>query len=521
MAGKLVISVVEWLCHHIWFSDIAVALSIVFILSCILNRLTNKGPMLWPVLGILPSLFFHMNDIYDWGTRALIKAGGTFHYRGMLMGGNYGIMTVEPSNIEFMLKTRFKNFPKGNYYRERFHDLLGGGIFNVDHESWKEQRRIASSEMHSTQFVAYSFQTIQDLVNQKLLELTDKLAKSGDCIDLQEVLLRFTFDNICTAAFGIDPGCLALELPEVSFAKAFEEATELTLFRFMVPPFIWKSMKFFGVGTEKRLQEAVWVVHDFAEKTVADRRIEWSKTGNLNKQTDLLSRIMAIGEHEEGKDNHFSDKFLKDFCISFILAGRDTSSVALAWFFWLINKNPEVENKILGEINEVLGHRESKTALTMEDLKKMVYLQAALSETLRLYPSVPVDFKEVVEDDVLPDGTRVKKGSRVLYSIFSMARMESIWGKDCMEFKPERWIKDGQFVSENQFKYPVFNAGPRLCIGKKFAFTQMKMVAASILMRYTVKVVEGQSVVPKMTTTLYMRNGLLVTLEPRLSLVIN
>ncbi|RVW82813.1 Cytochrome P450 86B1 [Vitis vinifera] len=473
MAGKLVMSVVEWLCHHIWFSDIAVALSIVFILSCILNRLTNKGPMLWPVLGILPSLFFHMNDIYDWGTRALIKAGGTFHYRGMLMGGNYGIMTVDPSNIEFMLKTRFKNFPKGNYYRERFHDLLGGGIFNVDHESWKEQRRIASSEMHSTQFVAYSFQTIQDLVNQKLLELTDKLAKSGDCIDLQEVLLRFTFDNICTAAFGIDPGCLALELPEVSFAKAFEEATELTLFRFMVPPFIWKSMKFFGVGTEKRLQEAVRVVHDFAEKTVADRRIELSKTGNLNKQTDLLSRIMAIGEHEEG------------------------------------------------EINEVLGHRESNTALTMKDLKKMVYLQAALSETLRLYPSVPVDFKEVVEDDVLPDGTRVKKGSRVLYSIFSMARMESIWGKDCMEFKPERWIKDGQFVSENQFKYPVFNAGPRLCIGKKFAFTQMKMVAASILMRYTVKVVEGHSVVPKMTTTLYMRNGLLVTLEPRLSLVIN
>uniref|UniRef100_A0A6N2L6U4 Cytochrome P450 n=1 Tax=Salix viminalis TaxID=40686 RepID=A0A6N2L6U4_SALVM len=85
-----------------------------------------------------------------------------------------------------------------------------------------------------------------------------------------------------------------------------------------------------------------------------------------------------------------------------------------------------------------------------------------------------------------------------------------------MEFKPERWIKDGKFVSENQFKYAVFNAGPRLCLGKKFAYLQMKMVAASILLRYSIKVVEGHDAVPKMTTTLYMKNGLLVTLTPRL-----
>ena len=525
MVGRIVISAVDWVVHHIWFSDIAVALSSIFIFSSILHRLTNNGPMLWPVMGIIPTLFFHINDIYNWGTRVLIRAGGTFYYRGMWMGGSYGIMTIDPANIEYMLKTRFKNFPKGNYYRERFNDLLGGGIFNADDESWKEQRRLATFEMHSGPFVAHSFQTIQGLVHQKLLKLIEKLAKSGDCIDLQEVLLRFTFDNICTAAFGVDPGCLALDLPEVPFAKAFEEATESTLFRFIVPPFVWKPMRFFRVGTEKRLKEAVRIVHDFAEKTVTERRIELSKAGSSTNRCDLLSRIVAIGYSEQGKNNNFSDKFLKDFCISFILAGRDTSSVALAWFFWLIHKNPEVESRILSEIKEVLGPYDSnkedlsQRAFTVEELKKMVYLQAALTESLRLYPSVPIDFKEVMEDDVFPDGTPIKRGARVLYSIFSMARIESIWGKDCMEFKPERWIKDGELVSENQFKYPVFNAGPRLCIGKKFAYMQMKMVAASILMRYSVKVVEGHNVIPKMTTTLYMKNGLLVTFKPRLSLV--
>ncbi|KAF8390536.1 hypothetical protein HHK36_025063 [Tetracentron sinense] len=512
---------------HLRFSDVAVALMGLFICSSVLQRLTNKGPMLWPVMGILPSLFFHVSDLYNWVTKALIQCEGTFYYRGMWMGGAYGIMTVDPSNIEYMLKTRFKNFPKGKYYRERFCDLLGDGIFNADDGLWKEQRRAATSEMHSSRFVNYSLQTIQELVHQKLLKLVEKLVKSNQSIDLQDVLLRFTFDNICTAAFGVDPGCLALDLPDVPFAKAFEEATEFTLFRFVLPPFVWKPMKFFGVGSEKKLKEAVQIVHKFAEKTVVDRRIECTKLGSLNMRSDLLSRLIEVEDPDDElagkKINRYSNKFLKDFCISFILAGRDTSSVALAWFFWLIDEHPHVETCILREINEIIGLRKSKNekfddvVFTVDELKKMVYLQAALSESLRLYPSVPIDFKEVQEDDVFPDGTVVTKGARILYSIFSIARMEAIWGKDCKEFKPERWIKDGDFVSENQFKYAVFNAGPRLCVGKKFAYMQMKMVAASILLRYSVKVVEGHRIAPKMTTTLYMKNGLLVTFKPRVS----
>jgi fatty acid omega-hydroxylase len=233
-----------------------------------------------------------------------------------------------------------------------------------------------------------------------------------------------------------------------------------------------------------------------------------------------LSRLIEIENTGQGKKLQFPDKYFRDLCVNFILAGRDTTSVALAWFFWLVHSNPEVENRILREINDILSLRETQTKneiiFTMEELNKMVYLHAALSESLRLYPSVPIEMKEVAEDDVLPDGSIVKKGARVFYCIFSMGRMDSIWGQNCLEFKPERWIRDGKFVSENQFNYAVFNAGPRLCLGKKFAYMQMKMVAASILLRYSVKVIEGHDASPKMTTTLYMKNGLLVTLMPRL-----
>ncbi|KAK9277649.1 hypothetical protein L1049_007195 [Liquidambar formosana] len=522
MTQEIVFHALDWVSSHSCFSDLAVALLGLFIFSYVLQRLTNKGPTIWPVIGIIPSLILHINDVYDWVTTSLIKTGGTFYYRGMWMSGTYGVITSNPANIEYMLKTRFKYFPKGKYYRERFHDLLGDGIFNADDELWKEQRRIANSEMHAGRFVDYSLHTIQDLVHHKLLQVIAKLADSGDCIDLQEVFLRFTFDNICTLTFGVDPGCLALDLPEVPFAKAFEEATELSTLRFLVPPFIWKPMKFFGVGSQKRLKEAVRTVHDFVEQMVANRRIELRKVGSMYDRSDLLSRLIeSKNPDHQGEKNHFSNTFLRDFCISFILAGRDTSSVALAWFFWLIHKNPQVESKILSEINEILSHRNSSkeeptdVVFTKEELKKMVYLQAALSESLRLYPSVQIDFKEALEKEVFPDGTVVEKGAQVYFCAYSMGRMESIWGKDCLEFKPERWMKDGQFVNENQFKYAVFNGGPRLCVGKKFAYMQMKMVAASILLRYSVKVVEGHNAVPKLTTTLYMKNGLLVTLKRR------
>ncbi|KAE8730175.1 Cytochrome P450 86B1 [Hibiscus syriacus] len=179
-----------------------------------------------------------MSVIHHWGTKSLIKAGGTFHYRGMWMGGAYGIITIDPSHVEYKLKTNF-NFPKGSYYKERFRDLLGDGIFNLDDESWKQQRQLAKGEMHSSRFLDHSFKTMQDIVYKKLLVLLEKLAISGRLFDLQEVLLRLTFDNICTAALGVDPGCLALGLPDVPFAKAFEEATELCLLKFLMPPFVW------------------------------------------------------------------------------------------------------------------------------------------------------------------------------------------------------------------------------------------------------------------------------------------
>lgn len=123
---------------------------------------------------------------------------------------------------------------------------------------------------------------------------------------------------------------------------------------------------------------------------------------------------------------------------------------------------------------------------------------------------------QVVEDDVFPDGTVLKKGTKVIYAIYAMGRMEGIWGNDCREFKPERWLmRDGRFMSESAYKFTAFNGGPRLCLGKDFAYYQMKFVAASIIYRYHVKVVENHPVTPKLALTMYMKYGLKVNIQRR------
>ncbi|KAL2509772.1 Cytochrome [Forsythia ovata] len=275
-------------------------------------------------------------------------------------------------------------------------------------------------------------------------------------------------------AFGVDPGCLSPGLPEIPFARAFEAATEATIMRFVTPTLIWRAMRFLNLGIEGKLKKSIEGVDDFAEEVIRARKKELSleSSNDINKQrTDLLTVFMGLKDEQE---QPFSDKFLRDICVNFILAGRDTSSVALSWFFWLLNQNPQVEHKILAEICRIISEREDNRekgndfVLRPEEVKKMEYLQAALSEALRLYPSVPVDHKEVLEDDKFPDGTVVKKGTKVVYAIYAMGRMEEIWGKDCREFKPERWLKDGRFMSESAYKFTAFQWWPSVVLGQRF-----------------------------------------------------
>ncbi|CAA7391098.1 unnamed protein product [Spirodela intermedia] len=497
----------------------------IFVAFHSLRQQKTQGLAVWPVVGMLPSLVLALRqDMYEWVTEVLNLQNGTFVFKGPWFTNLHCVVTADPRNLEFMLKTKFSSFPKGEYFRNTVRDLLGDGIFNADDETWRRQRKAASLEFHSAEFRNLTAQSLVELVHSRLLPVLESSRRAGETVDLQDVLLRLTFDNVSILAFGADPGCLSPGLPEIPFARAFEEATAATIVRFVTPTGIWKALRYLQLGTERTLRKNILGVDEFAYKVISTRKKELALESDEKKapRADLLTIFMRLRD-DDGEP--FSDKFLRDICVNFILAGRDTSSVALAWFFWLLGRNPGVEEKILAEIRGIINDREpsSSTAekdgsplvFRPEEVKKMEYLQAALSESLRLYPSVPVDHKEVVDDEVFPDGTVLKKGTKVVYAIYTMGRMESIWGKDCREFKPERWIRDGRFASESAYKFTAFNGGPRLCLGKDFAYYQMRFVAASILLRYRVHVVENHPVEPKLALTMFMKRGLKVNLSLR------
>jgi len=154
---------------------------------------------------------------------------------------------------------------------------------------------------------------------------------------------------------------------------------------------------------------------------------------------------------------------------------------------------------------------ESLKFFTKEESRKLIYLHGALCETLRLFPSVSLEHKVPLDHDILPSGHRVSPKTRMILPFYVMGRMETLWGKDCLEFKPERWISErGGIKHEPSFKFPAFNAGPRTCLGKEMAFVQMKIVAAAIIHNYNIQVVEPENVYPTTSIIMQVENGLMV-----------
>lgn len=431
-----------------------------------------------------------------------------FLFQGPWFCGMDMLVTVDPANIHYIMSKNFVNFPKGSEFKKIF-DVLGDGIFNADNRLWEDQRRVALSLVNHSNFHRFHASTSHDKIQNGLIPILDHASRYGLAVDLQDLFQRFTFDSICKLVTGFDPGCLSTDFPEVPFAKALDDAEEAIFFRHVLPEFVWKLQRWLGIGQEKKLSQAWRTFDQITGKYIQTKRDEIKKGGeSRSDEADLLTSHMSMRKNEISGINSNMDKFLRDMILSFILAGRDTTTSALTWFFWNLSKNPSVEMKVREEISSVAAEGQEMPG-SEEFVNKLIYLQGAICESLRLFPPVPFQHKSPLKSDVLPSGHNVEAHTRILFSLYAMGRMPSIWGKDCLEFKPERWISDkGTIRHEPSYKFLAFNAGPRTCLGKEVALTQMKTVVASIIQNFNVRVEEGQNVRPRASIILHMKHGL-------------
>ncbi|KAK4441418.1 cytochrome [Sesamum alatum] len=472
--------------------------------------------------------FLHnRHRFHDWVVELLSTSPSlTIQVNGFL-GLSHGICTADPAGLERLLRSNFSNYVKGDRFQSVLCELLGNGIFNVDGELWVAQRKIASHEFKTKSLKCFISDTVQSQLATRLIPYLSSACKNQEVVDLQDVLRRFTFDNICNVAFGVDPAWLGSKNDEQtslssSFVRAFDYAVEISSDRFMSPlPVVWKIKRLLNIGSEKQYKEAVRIINDYALNIILSKEQSCQNKDEMEPQ-DLLSRFVHSSSVLEFHDDDEKRRFLRDIVISFILAGKDSTSTALTWFFWLIAGHPHCERLIYNEL-AASSPDESPCIFSYDKLKELNYLHAALSESLRLFPPIPINSRLAVSSDTLGNGTHVGKGWFADYSAYAMGRMERLWGADCREFRPERWLdENGVFQPCDQLKFPVFHCGPRMCLGKEMAYVQMKSIAAAIMYEFEVVAVDGggcpeRIVKPpySLSLLLKMKGGLPVRLKRR------
>ncbi|KAL7210384.1 hypothetical protein ACSBR1_031858 [Camellia fascicularis] len=472
-------------------------------------------PWNWPLFGMLPTLLCHVHQIHDWATRVLCQAGGTFLFKGPFFANMNMLVTVDPSNVHYIMNSNFLNFPKGPQFLKIF-DVFGNTFINSDSDMWRNQRKLAQLQLSHPRFHRLLVKTTQDKVEKGLIKVLEHVSKQGLVVDLQDLFQRLTFDTTCILVTGYDPGCLSIDLPHVPFAKAMDDVTEAIFIRHVIPESVWKFQRWVSVGHEKKLTNARKTLDHIIEKYISMKRDELSRVIKSNDEEEEGVDLLTLYLNEEEIKN--DSKFLRDTVLNFMIAGRDTTSSALTWFLWLVSTHPDIEEKIREELKSNIPTKEANKwrLFGIEEVSKLVYLHSALCEALRLYPPVPFQHKKPLKPDKLPSGHCVDPKMKILFSLYAMGRMKFIWGEDCVEFKPERWLSErGTIKHEPSYKFLAFNAGPRTCLGKEVAFTQMKAVSAAIIHNYNVRVVEGHPVVPNASIILCMKHGLKVKVTKR------
>ncbi|MCD7472669.1 hypothetical protein HAX54_013970 [Datura stramonium] len=464
--------------------DYYVAFSLVILFALALFFIPSESrkkqqlyPKSYPLISCLVEFIRNRERIILWTSEIFDKLS-TSTYVLQIPFGRSVVFTRNPSNVQHILKTRFYNYHKESTLTAALSDFFGKGLFLVDGAEWKSQRQFVRHVFDPKEYHAYISIAEEELSDRLDPFLSKIAAQENACsttLDLQNTFRRLTFDLVCRIGFGFDPKYLLPSMPSTPLADTYETAVKLSMGRYTTLPLIWKAKKLFNAESEKKLGLVVEQVHKFLGSIIAKKKERLVMMEDLEDK-DVFARLLRRAQSEV----QLNETFLVDEAVNFILGGQDTLCSALTWFFWLVSSNPNVDKEIAREVREKDG------------LSDMVYTHASIYESMRLFPPIPVETKQVAEDDVWPDGTKVKKGMSIIYHILAMGRSSELWGSDWAYFRPERWLEkrssddDWNFIARDPFMYPVFQAGPRSCLGKEIAIVLMKMVAATILKRFRV-----------------------------------
>lgn len=415
----------------------------------------------------------------------------TFREYGDVVGSRIANLRVysvaHPEGIKHVLQENNRNYRKSVDYK-LLARLLGEGLVTSEGSLWLSQRRLMQPMFHRHKIAAFGA-TMTDCT----LEMIDRwggMAERREPFDVAHEMMRLTLKIVGRALLSMD---LTAQTDAIggNMTIANERFAQMDLAT-LVP---WLP-----TPSNLRFRKAVQTLRRIVLDIIAERRRENRDYG------DLLSMLIAVRDEDTGEG--MNDDQLRDEVLTLILAGHETTANALSWTWYLLSQNPEAEQKLHAELDEVLGGH----APTVSDLPNLKYTAMVIDEAMRLYPPVWAVGREAIDDDEIL-GYRVPKGSNVMLSQWITHRHPHFW-ENPDRFEPERFSA-GHASGRPRYAYFPFGGGPRMCIGNFFALTEAQIVLASVAQKYRLRLVPNHPIDLQPLVTLRPRNGVKVTLEPR------
>ena len=438
-----------------------------------------KGPKGVPFLGNLLGL---ARDPLAFYTNCAQQYGDIV---GMRLGSWPALLLNDPNDIEYVLVKRSRDFVKNSFFWRHVTAIFGNGLLTSEGEFWHRQRRLAAPAFTGSQLSSYG----DSMVRHTKAMLDDW--KAGEVRDVHADMMVLTLRIAAESFFG------AVVEEDVDVIKRDGDVITREIATRFKRPFVIPDV--FPWPGHIHYRRSIHRLEKIVARIVRERR------KNMGDSNDLLSSLMKARD-ENGQP--MSDRQLRDEGLTLLLAGQETSAIALSWCFYLIGQHRDVHTRMADEAEAVLRGRNA----TVEDLPRLNYIEKVIKEAMRLLPPAWAIGREATTDCeignyLVPKGTTIFICPWVLHH-------SARYFDDPAEFRPERW--DGSLEQKlPRFAYMPFGGGPRICIGNRFALMEISLVIATVLQHFELQWDASRPVVPLPSITLRPEGGVWMNVSSR------
>ncbi|KAL3271394.1 hypothetical protein HHI36_021876 [Cryptolaemus montrouzieri] len=361
------------------------------------------------------------------------------------------------------------------YYLENW---LGQGLITSKPTRWRKHRKILTPAFHFQildKFVT-SFERPTTIFIKKLRKYKDNKS-----LDIYPPMDLCTLDIVCDTVMGttID----AQENENSDYVSAVKTMGRIICERVTSP---MKQVDFLFRLTKdyQKQKAALKTLHDHTDFVIQQRRNEifrmQQKSNNIESKSSGKSKMNFLDMilHLEVDGEPLSDEVIREEVDTIMLAGHDTTASAMSFTLYCLANHPEVQKRAVEEQIQLFGNQKNPE-IQHKDLQNMTYLQMVIKESLRLYPTVP-SFGRILTENFQVGGQVYPKGVDCFINVFGIHRNPKYF-KDPETFNPMRFADDN---TQFRFAYIPFSAGPRNCIGQRFAMLEMKYVVSSVLRHF-------------------------------------